>query len=261
MMDWNMKRLCWVILCLLLIAPHIAAAATGTEAYRIAPGDLLSIHVFGEEDLSLDQARVGANGTLSFPLLGEIEASGVTARELEIRLTNMLRNGYLRKPTVSVSILEYRPFYVNGGVRSPGGYSYTEGMTVEKAVTLAGGFSESAARDEIMIQRAADLEQGAVPIALNARIQPGDVISIGEKELSSLQFFVRGEVKTPGAYEYRDGLTIEKAIALAGGFTSRASKRKINVTRDSDPDQRPKRERLTAPVEPGDIISVGQSIF
>jgi protein involved in polysaccharide export with SLBB domain len=248
-------------LALCLLALLLFACAVQAEEYRIAPGDLISITVFGEEDLNLDRARVAANGKVSFPLLGELQAAGFTAKELETHLTNLLLAGYLRKPRVTVSILEYRPVYVNGAVNSPGGYGYREGMTVEKAITLAGGFSEIADRKQITVAKTQSNGIEPSPARLTDLVNPGDVISVGEKEARNLVFYVQGEVKTPGAYPYQEGLTVQKAVTLAGGLTARASTRKITIVRDADPEHRPEDANVSSVVAPGDIISVGASLF
>jgi protein involved in polysaccharide export with SLBB domain len=249
-----------LLLILAALAVFNGALQAAPRGYHIAPGDLLSITVFGEPDLTMDKVRVAANGTVSYPLLGEIQVAGYTSRELESRITALLRNGYLKKPQVTVSVLEYRPVYVNGAVNSPGGYSYREGMTVEKAITLAGGLKNDANPDKITVVGADATDDKPAPAGMGTPVQPGDVISVGEKVVKKQQFFIQGEVKSPGAYPYQDGLSIEKAIALAGGFTARASSSKINVVHESDPDQTV-RENLRAPVQPGDVITIGAGLF
>lgn len=242
-----------------LLAFHTAAVAA-PSGYRIAPGDLLSITVFGEPDLTLDKVRVADNGTISYPLLGEIQVAGYTSRELQDHITALLLNGYLKKPQVTVSVLEYRPVYVNGAVESPGGYGYREGMTVEKAITLAGGFKTDANQNKITVIGANTTNEKPVPVGMSTPVQPGDVINVAEKVIKKQQFFIQGEVKSPGAYPYEDGLTIEKAIALAGGFTPRASHSKIDVVHESNANSTV-RETLRATVKPGDVITIGASLF
>lgn len=106
-----------LLLALVLAALAATVSAAPAQAYRIGAGDLLSIMVFDEPDLSLDKVRVGANGTVSFPLLGEINVSNLTPAELETALKERLSDGYLKKPEIMVSILEYRTFYVSGEVK------------------------------------------------------------------------------------------------------------------------------------------------
>jgi polysaccharide export outer membrane protein len=155
------------------------SAANTTQRYQIGPGDLLSINVYGEKDLSDKDIRVGTNGTISFPLLGEVSVRNMTIRELEVTLIRLLKDGYLKKPVVTVSILEYRLFYINGEVKKPGGYNFVNGLTIQKAVALAGGFTERASKDKITIER--ERKPGKVTkVTLNDAVNPGDVITVDE---------------------------------------------------------------------------------
>lgn len=149
-----------------------------SQSYRIGSGDLISINVFGEEDLSLKQVRVGANGTVSFPLLGEVVVSNMSVSDLESDLIRRFKDGYLLKPVVTVSVIEYRLFYINGEVKKPGGYNFVNGLTVQKAVALAGGFTERASKSSIIIER--EFVDGKNKVGLNDSVNPGDVITVDE---------------------------------------------------------------------------------
>lgn len=155
------------------------AQADELGSYSISPDDEISITVFGEPDLSLARVRVATNGTVSIPLIGQVQVQGLTAAGLEAKLTQLFADGYLRNPAITVSIVEYRLFYVNGEVKKPGGYNYREGMTVERAVALAGGFSERAAKDKIKIAHE-DNKSKTMRVDLTAPIRPGDVITVEE---------------------------------------------------------------------------------
>lgn len=157
-----------------------SAVADDLTSYRIGAGDTLSITVFGEEDLSLKEVRVGTNGSVSFALLGELKVAGLSNKELEAELILRFKDGYLKKPVITVSILEYRLFYVNGAVKKPGGYSFVNGLTVQKAVALAGGFSERASKEKIDLER--ENSPGVVQknVVLSEPVNPGDIITVGE---------------------------------------------------------------------------------
>lgn len=150
------------------------------QEYTIGAGDLLSITVFDEPDLSMDKIRVDGSGSFSFPLLGEIDALGLTSKQLETLLTKRLFDGYVKKPKVSVSILQYRMFFVHGEVKRPGGYPYVDGLTVQKAVALAGGFTERASESKIKIVREHDKNKSSDKVSLDLLVYPGDVINVGE---------------------------------------------------------------------------------
>lgn len=242
---------------LFVLAVNVSAiyAADDSQHYRVGPGDVISVVVFGEDDLSLKRVRVSTNGSISFALLGEVDVRDFTASELESELVRRLKDGYLRNPAVTVSVLEYRLFYINGEVKSPGGYSYVEGLTVQKAITLAGGLTARASKEKITLLREGKREF-AEKVDFTARVNPGDVINIDE----SFFFYVNGEVKKPGGYSHIDGLTVQKAITLAGGFTERASKQKIMLEKESQPGVT-KKAGLNTAVSAGDIITVGESFF
>ncbi len=164
---------------LLFISLMPFSFAADNQRYSIGPGDLLSINVFGEKDLSLKEIRVGTNGTISFPLLGEVSVRKMSVRDLEADLTRQLKDGYLKKPVVTVSVIEYRLFYINGEVKKPGGYNFVDGLTIQRAVALAGGFTERASKSKITIE--SENAPGKINDAgLNDAVFPGDVITVDE---------------------------------------------------------------------------------
>lgn len=238
----------------------VVIAATGTiafaDSYNLSSGDEVSITVFGEPDLSLS-TKIDGNGFLNYPLLGEVQAGGLTVSDLEKTITGKLKGKYLVDPDVRVSVAEYREVYLNGEVGSPGGYSYKPGMTLDKAIALAGGYTVQASKERVILTRVINGVAQKFSMRSNDAVLPGDIITI-EK---SLQIFVNGEVQRPGNYVYQQGLTLEKTIALAGGFSGRASKKRIRVSRDVDGQQQQGRIRMNDPVYPGDIISVPEGFF
>lgn len=150
------------------------------SSYKLAPGDVITIRVFGEEDLSKEKIRLSDAGTIPYPVLGEVRARGFTIGEIEREITNGLRGRYLVNPQVSVHIEEYRPFYINGMVEKPGGYPYQPGLTILKASSLAGGFKERASMSKIFIIRENDPSQRPQKAELGTSVFPGDTISIEE---------------------------------------------------------------------------------
>lgn len=147
--------------------------------YRLSDGDTLRIYVLGEEELSMD-TKITNEGSIFYPFLGEIEVKGLTLSELEQQLTNKLSGDYLVNPKVSVTIVSYQQFFIEGAVKSPGGYPFEEKLTVRQAIALAGGFTELASHSRIYIIRAADPNKDKKKIKMNEVIQPGDIITIDE---------------------------------------------------------------------------------
>jgi len=167
----------------LLLASSTLASAQSTELaerYRLGSGDVISISVFGEEDLSFERIRLSDAATVPYPFLGEVRAKGRTPSELQELITTGLKNGYLVNPRVTVNVLEYRQFYVNGAVESPGGYSFQPGMTVRKAIALAGGKTDRASNTKMFVNRDSDAEGEERPVSIDDRLQPGDILTIEE---------------------------------------------------------------------------------
>ena len=168
----------WPPLMLFLWLAAVAALAQSTDSlYRLGPGDRIIIKVFGEEDLSMD-VRLNDTGRLNYPFLGELVVQGLTVTELERLITRGLKGSYLRDPAVTVSIAEYRPFFLYGEVQKPGGIPYQPKLTVERAIALGGGFTERASRSKIEVVRAGDPKHKAVRVELSDPVFPGDVITV-----------------------------------------------------------------------------------
>ena len=157
-----------------------AADDSSLSSYRLGSGDLISITVFGEEDLSPQKIRVSDKGTITYPVLGELKLSGLPIKELESMITNGLKGRWLVNPKVSVTVLEYRQFYVNGFVEKPGGYPYVPGLNVRKAVSIAGGFKERAAKDKIFLIEEGDTTHRPKKVGLDVPVNAGDIITVEE---------------------------------------------------------------------------------
>jgi polysaccharide export outer membrane protein len=154
-------------------------AAKVTEGYHLGAGDVLTIRVYGEDDMSREKFRLPDSGNISFPF-GDVVALGLTVSQLETRITEGLRGRFLINPRVSVSIEEYRQFFIYGQVERPGGYPFQPGLNVRKAVSIAGGFKVRASTDKIFIVREGDAENAAAQVTLNSLVWPGDTITVEE---------------------------------------------------------------------------------
>lgn len=260
-----------IVLLAVLAAANCSYAAGDSgnghiEDYVLAPGDVINVTVFNEPELSVENLRIPGNGVVSYPLLGRINTTNYSVATLEKQLTAMLLNGYLKKPRVSISVVQYRPFFVRGDVDQPGQHPFTEGMTLEQALTVAGGSSDIGDDTKVSISRL-DGETFQVH-EVNFPIRPGDVITVKrdvttQAEKATNYVYLYGQVNKPGGYEFRSGLTVEKAVAMAGGFTPRASKHKIDISRYTEGDGPHTLDsvKLTASIMPGDVITVGESWF
>jgi polysaccharide export outer membrane protein len=183
MLSWTpalvLVRLAGAAVCALAAAAAFAQG-DGISNYRLGSGDVISIQVLGEEDLKRERIRLSDAATISYPILGEIRLFGKTVSELETLIREGLKGRYLVNPQVTVTINEYRSFYINGQVEKPGGYAYVPGLTVRKAVSLAGGFKERASKEKIFVIRDDDPKKVSQRVGQDEAIHPGDIITVEE---------------------------------------------------------------------------------
>lgn len=171
-----MLRVLW-LLGAFLATPALAQVGAEMSGYILGAGDTIRIQVYGEPDLDV-QTQLGDTGVLSYPFLGEIKLMGMTVGKLESVITQGLTGDYLIDPKVTVTILQYRNIYVNGEVVRPGGFTFQPGLTVRKAISLAGGFTERASKGNIYVISEKDSSQMPKKVGLNTVINPGDIITI-----------------------------------------------------------------------------------
>ena len=157
-----------------------AAAPDSISAYTLGSGDKVRVTVFGHEDLS-GEFEVDGSGNISLPLIRNVKAEGLTVRQLEQSITERLSPDYLINPSVSVEVLNYRPFYSYGEVTKPGSYPFVNGMTVVNAVAMAGGFTYRARTGSVRIVRAGDPQRKPVDADKDTPVLPGDIIEVPER--------------------------------------------------------------------------------
>ena len=158
----------------------LASKAGASEySYVLAGGDKIQIQVYGEPELSFKDLLLNANGTFEYPYLGQLTAVNKTPQQLQKEIFDGLKGDYLVEPKVMVSILKYRKIFVNGEVKRPGGYEYQPGLTVDKAITLAGGFTDRASRRDITLDNESN-EMKSLQVTPSYPVKPGDIITIEE---------------------------------------------------------------------------------
>ena len=154
-------------------------------------GDTFEVRVFGEADLS-GLYKIGSEGNINFPLVGVLHVDGLDAQAAAKLIADKLRQGILRDPQVTVLVKEQtsKKIYILGQVGRPGTFTYTPSMNVVEAITVAGGFTGLAAKNDTTITRSengrkttvrvpvADIGEGK---ARNVFLRPGDIISVPER--------------------------------------------------------------------------------
>jgi polysaccharide export outer membrane protein len=228
--------------------------------YRLGPGDLIEVSVFGVDDFR-HTVRISAAGAIKLPLLDALEVSGLTPAELEQRLTALLQDEVIKNPQVSVFVKEYRsqPVVVLGAVKAPGQYQITLQLKIVDAISMAGGLAEDAG-DEAVIQRVSPGGEETIKVnlrelleeanlALNVVVRGGDVIHIRERLAENV--YVLGEVNRAGAYPIppKQDLRISQVFAWAGGPTKTAKLGKGILLRYNE-----RGERQELPVNFSDIL-------
>jgi len=267
-------------LSLLLALQSVGAVAapdpTPAEApYVLGAADVVVINVLGQNSLS-GRYQIGDDGAFEFPLIGRVEARGKDTEALERELTDRLSKGYLRKPQISVAMAEYasQRVYVIGEVRVPGVVTVTGHITLLGAISRAGGLAESAG-GELMLIRPADGGAAMGPslpsepnatvvfrantrdlrtgtLAKNDVLQPGDTIFVPRAQ----SFQVLGQVRNPGSFTFEPGMTVLRALSLAGGATELGASNRLKILRLVDGAQKEIRAKYPDPLQPGDTLFV-----
>jgi polysaccharide export outer membrane protein len=257
--------------------PAVPTPVAQPAAYVVGPNDALAIKVFDEPPLS-GLFRVDADGSITFPLVGRVEVAGRTVREIEARLTRLLADGFLRRPQVSVEIGEYRSrrIVVMGEVRAPGQYAIEGDVTLLEVLAKAGSLTPTAG-SEVLVRRA---KESAPPSAeagpdgaggvevlrvsledlrtgksgLDVLLRDGDTIIVEPAP----RFYISGFVRSPGFYVLQPRMTVQQAIAVAGGLTERGSDRGIKIQRVEQGTSIERDARLTDLVQPNDTVKIRQ---
>ena len=264
-------------LCLFWLFP---AALPAQGDYLIGKEDVLEIIVWGHDDLKR-VAPVSLEGMISFPLIGEIRAEGISTVALEKVIAAKLGEGYIVNPQVTATVKEYKSqrVFVMGEVNQPGTYSVTRENNILFVLSQAGGPTKEAGEDLVVIRpgrrvdRALTIEEAEKAkeqiIQANLRdvlagdakskitIRDGDTVIVSKMPY----FFVMGEVKTPGKYNLERGTTVLNAISIGGGLTPLAAPKRTKITREQDGKKVEIPTTMETLVLPGDTIVVPQSFF
>jgi polysaccharide biosynthesis/export protein len=258
-------------------APKPESRPDQPPRYVLGPQDQLKITVFDEPDLT-NIYRVDSEGFITFPMINRVAASGLTPTELQDRIRSMLAAGYIRNPQVRVEVEGYKSqsVIVGGEVRSPGKIPMTGTMSLIEALAAAGSPTSSAS-NEVTVSRQKKGPNGVVTnendveiIRVNLKdiqlgragrdiqLQDGDIINVPKAQT----LFLTGYVRNPGAIVFEPGMTVQQAIALAGGLTDRGSDRRIKADRIM-PDGKVAEIglRLEDKVQPNDTIKIAGKIF
>lgn len=271
------SRVSFIIAAVFILGSLAVAFCQDSKEYVISANDVLEVSVYNEPDLT-KITRVQEDGTINYPLLGNIAASGMSVRELEERIRYMLAEDYLVNPQVSIFVKEYAKVSILGQVSQPGSYELKGRATLMQAIALAGGFSDTGNPAKVKVIRRTQNKEETFDIdttGITERadrsndiiLHPGDVVFVEEYGRVS----VLGQVNKPGSYLLKRDLTVLEVVALAGGFTKIAAVDATQVVRQEGGKKRVFKIRVSAIMRgeksydiellPGDTIIVPESFF
>ncbi len=246
--------------------------ALSEDDYIVGEQDVLKITVYDHPELTTVE-RVSGEGKITLPLIGELNVAGLTTDQTAKKIASILSDGLIVDPNVSVFVVEFRSkkTIIMGYVNKPGIYMLSGDTTLLELISQAGGLAKEAG-DKATIKRnysgtkggegiiTVDLkkliEQGDT--SLNVPLMDGDSVFIAKAGV----FYITGEIKSPAAYKYEDGITLIKAVTMAGGFTDKAAPGRIRIIRKVDRKEKIiQQAKMDEPVLPDDIIIVPESFF
>ncbi len=263
-----------VVICVGLMVWLLAAGASAKE-YVIGAADLVAISVLDNKDLDTVVA-VAPNGKITVPLVGDVQAAGLTVSELNSKLTQEFAKK-VKAPQVTVTLREvnsYRIYFV-GRVARPGVLTSKSEVRLLQALAMAGGLVDGADLSMAYVARGAQrlpVDFGKLirdgDLSQNVVMEPDDTVVISDNPLNVV--YVMGEVRSPGMLPFmkeRDWTAL-KAVAAVGGFNQFAAKNRATLLRgrsiipvDFNNLMRSPESGKDVPLLPGDILVVPQSLF
>jgi polysaccharide export outer membrane protein len=280
-----------VVVVALLCWPPVAAGQV--DDYEIGPSDLLRIVVLGQTELS-GEFSVETDGLMNFPLLGKVKAAGMTASDLQKKLTQLLSDGYFKRPQVSVLVKEYRSqrVFVTGEVDRAGPYALKSDRSLFALLSDLGNLNADASR-EVVVTRPARKPgpprlAEVLPETVISRSDPApepvptpEVIRVSLRDLQAggsekniilrsgdtvtipraAQVYVQGHVARPGPYRYIEGTSILQLLNQAGGVTERGAAGRAKIVRIVNGKKEETKAELTDLVQPEDMVVVPERFF
>jgi polysaccharide export outer membrane protein len=247
----------------------------GAEEYLIGADDVLSITFWQQPDLN-GRVKVGKDGMISLPIIGEVKAEGLSQKKLSLSILEKisLYNANISQATVAVEEYNHRKIYVQGEVRAPGAFGFETIPDLWGAIREAGGPTEFADLSSVSIIRV-DQESKVLTVDLEAKLRASDLKGLpklkskdtiwiprssflnssGQSPPTSLLrgklYSIWGEVHSPGVYPFETQIDLVEAISFAGGPTSSADLKKIKILRKGNPEGLLQRVDLKHSVEKG----------
>jgi polysaccharide export outer membrane protein len=249
----------------------VSGEAAGTQAvaapvpgqggeYRLGPDDQIEVNIYGQPDMPL-RLRIKQDGSVTLPLMGGVTAAGETPAGLAERVRReLVRGGYLRDPRVNVEVTSYvsRSVTLLGAVARPGIYPLQGALPLSRVLATAGGQRDGS---ETVVLRRGDAPPQHIAIAALAGggagdpvLQPGDLLFVPTAE----HFYIYGQVRSPGSFPIRAGMTFRQALSQGGGPNDAGTQNRIRLTRGGAESEI---VDLDARVQDGDVMFVRERLF
>jgi len=255
----------WTVWISMLFAAQ--ALAVVTDDYKLGPGDLVRISVFGAPELATE-ARVAQSGTITCPLVGSVPIAGLSTADAEALLAKRyIDGGYVRQPQISMLVVEFQSQKISvlGHVNKPGQYPLRATSNVLDVLADAGGVVAQTAGDHATLMRK-DGTSAEIDLQLlfqgdpqqNVPVRGGDRLVVPRAE----QFYIYGQVQKPGMYRLEPNMTLSRAISAGGGLTPRGTERRAIVKRrDAKGKEDSFSVRATDVIGPDDVLYIKESLF
>jgi polysaccharide export outer membrane protein len=262
-----MKRLVhWMIAATLALAAGFSSAADVV----LVPGDVVRASVYGSPDLATE-TRVSEAGSLTFPLLGEVQVGGLTTQQAEKKIGGLLeKGGYLKKAQVNLLIttLASQQVSVLGQVNRPGRYPVEGKRKVLDLLAIAGGVNgEGSDMVSLVRTRNGTTTRETIDIVDMVRkgelnrdyeVAGGDIIFVERAPRA----YITGEVNRPGPFRIERAMTVQQALSAGGGLTQRGTQNGLRITRkDASGVAKTMEVKGDDLVQTDDVITVKESWF
>jgi len=256
---------------LFIFVSLLSLPSKAVGAYLLGPRDVVRITVYNQPDLSIE-AQITDRGTITFPLIGEVQIGNLEKGAAEVLLADKLRDGgFIKQPQVNLLITQYRSQQVSvlGFINKPGKYSIDSVSYITDLLSQAGGIAPDGAdvatlvrkdRDGKVTKYSIDLVKlfDASDVTQNYEVSDGDIIYVGRAPV----FYIYGEVQKPGGYRLQRGMNIMQAISVGGGLTPKGTERGMYLNRSDDGG---KVEALAVnaatPLKENDVVYIKQRLF
>jgi polysaccharide export outer membrane protein len=260
------RTACLGLIVFMIISPLVGAV----EDYLLGGGDTVTITVYQQPDLTTTARISQDDGTITFPLIGEVTISGLTPEAAALKIARLLKGGgFIKRPEVALTVNEFQSqkIPIMGQVNKPGEYALKGESRVIDLIAQAGGLKEDAADVIVVVKESAgetikhevdllkfhtgDMEQ-------NIKVTQGDFILVPKMDA----FYIHGEVKRPGRYRLERDMTVMQALSVGGGISDRGSLKGMKVTRRlSDGATEKVKVELTDKLQPEDVLYVKERLF